>query len=163
MALPANRIIDIVETGGVLVGSNYRTFEDAMAALVDRLVDNGCVPEELRDEAVRAVCEREEISSTAIVEIGVSIPHARLDGVSGVVASMAVSPTAVYYAMEEVPIAIVVVVLSPPDLAGDHLNMLAGLSLMLQSDEVRRALRSARSADAAIATLSQSTRTALSQ
>jgi len=158
MALPVSRIIEVVETGGVLIGPSFASFDDAMAALVDRLVENGCLPAALRDEAIEAVCEREAISSTAIVEIGVSIPHARLDGVSSVVAAMAVSPSAVYYAMAEVPITIVVVVFSPPELAGDHLNMLAGLSLLLQSDDVRRSLRGADDPSGAIATLGSGAR-----
>jgi len=145
------------------VGRTFASFDDAMSALVDRLVDQGCLPPELREEAVLAVCEREAISSTAIVEIGVSIPHARLAGVSGVVAAMSVSSSAVYYAMAGVPITIVVVVLSPPELAGDHLNMLAGLSLILQSEEVRRSLRAAPDSATAIATLGQSSRVASSQ
>jgi mannitol/fructose-specific phosphotransferase system IIA component (Ntr-type) len=160
MGLPVSRIIEVVESGGVLVGPSFGSFDDAMSALVDHLVENRCLPAELRDEAVAAVCEREAISSTAIVEIGVSIPHARLAGVSSVVAAMAVSPRAVYYAMAEVPIHIVIVVFSPPELAGDHLNMLAGLSLLLQSDDVRRALRGAPDPRVAIATLGSGSRAA---
>ncbi len=163
MALAVNRIVDIVESGGVLAGSSYGSFEAAVGALVDSLITRGCLAPPLREAAVAAVCRREEISSTAIVEIGVSIPHARLDGVRGVIAAMAVSPKAVYYAMAEVPIAIVVVVFSDPELAGEHLNMLAGLSLLLQSEEVRSTLRGAPDADIALATLGQSSRIASSQ
>jgi hypothetical protein len=45
---------------------------------------------------VRAVCVREAVASTAIVEIGVSVPHARLAGVVGVIAGPAATPTALY-------------------------------------------------------------------
>ncbi len=108
-----------------------------VADLVDSLVGRGLLDQSLRDEAVRAVCDRETISSTVMVEIGVSIPHARLDGVQGVIAAMAVRPDGVYDAMQGVPITIVVLVLSSADLAGEHLNVLAGLSMLLQSEAVR--------------------------
>src|SRR5512139_1317002 len=109
------------------------SFEEAVGDLVDILIANQCLPAALRESATRAVIERESMQSTAIVEIGVAVPHARVEGVEGVVAAMAASPTAVYYAMTGVPISIVVVVLSAPELVGDHLDTLAGVSMLLQS------------------------------
>jgi mannitol/fructose-specific phosphotransferase system IIA component (Ntr-type) len=146
-------IVDIVESGGVLVTPGFNNFEEVVSGLVDSLIVNGQLDSGLRDDAKRAVCEREALSSTAMVEIGVSIPHARLEGVKGVIGSMAVDPAAVFYAMEGVPIRIVVVVFSAPELAGEHLNVLAGLSLLLQSEEVRRVVAAAPDATAAIASL----------
>ena len=131
------RVVDIVASGGVVLSPNFSEFADVVSLLVDSLVERGQLPENLRDAAIEAVCEREKLSSTVMVEIGVSIPHARLDGVKGVIGAMAVAPEGVYQAMTGVPISIVVLVLSPPDLAGDHLNVLAGLSLLLQSESVR--------------------------
>lgn len=131
------RVVDIIDAGGVLLSPNFPGFPDVVAGLVDCLVERGRLDRRLRDPAIEAVCERETISSTVMVEIGVSIPHARLEGVDGVIGAMAVHPSGVYYAMAGVPIAIVVLVLSSPDLAGEHLNVLAGLSMLLQSASVR--------------------------
>lgn len=132
-----SRIVDIIASGGVRLSPRYPEFAGVVADLVDSLVGRGLLDQSLRDEAVRAVCDRETISSTVMVEIGVSIPHARLDGVQGVIAAMAVRPDGVYDAMQGVPITIVVLVLSSADLAGEHLNVLAGLSMLLQSEAVR--------------------------
>jgi mannitol/fructose-specific phosphotransferase system IIA component (Ntr-type) len=131
------RVVDIIESGGVLLSPDYSGFPEVVSGLVDCLVDRGRLARGLRDTAIEAVCEREKISSTVMVEIGVSIPHARVEGVEQVIGAMAVHPSGVYYAMAGVPIAIVVLVLSPPDLAGEHLNVLAGLSMLLQSVTVR--------------------------
>ncbi len=136
-APPMNRVVDIIASGGVSLSPSYPDFPEVVAGLVDSLVARGRLDERRRDEAITAVCERERLSSTVMVEIGVSIPHARVKGVKGVVGAMAVRPGGVYQAMESVPIAIVVLVLSSPDLAGDHLNVLAGLSMLLQSETVR--------------------------
>lgn len=133
----------VIARGGVLLQRRCTTFEEAVGALVDLLVDNGCLPSELRARAIRAVCEREEMASTAIVEIGVSVPHARLEGVAGVVAALAAAPQALYYAMTGVPISIMVLVFSAPELVGEHLDTLAGVSLLLQSATVRRRLQQA--------------------
>ncbi len=132
-----SRVVDIIASGGVRLSPRYPEFADVVADLVDSLVGRGVLNEGMRGEAVRAVCDRETISSTVMVEIGVSIPHARLDGVHGVVGAMAVRPGGVYEAMKGVPITIVVLVLSASELAGEHLNVLAGLSMLLQSEAVR--------------------------
>lgn len=131
------RVVDIIDSGGVLLAPDFSGFPEVVAGLVDCLVERDRLDRGLRDAAIEAVCERETISSTVMVEIGVSIPHARVEGVERVIGAMAVHPSGVYYAMAGVPIAIVVLVLSPPDLAGEHLNVLAGLSMLLQSANVR--------------------------
>ena len=122
-------------------------------SLVDNLVERELLSPSLRDPAVTAICERELLASTAIVEIGVSIPHARVDGVQGVIGALAASPRAVYYAMAGVPISIVSVILSAPNSSGEHLNVLASLSMLLQSQSVRRGIEQAADAAAALAVL----------
>lgn len=144
------RTVDIIEQGGILLRPPCGTFEDAVRALVDTLIANRRLAAALRERAVRAVCDREAVASTAIVEIGVSVPHARLDGVAGVIAALAASPTALYYAMADVPISVMVLVFSAPDLIGEHLNTLAGVSLLLQSATVRRNLGHAEDAATAL-------------
>lgn len=133
-----SRVVDILESGGVILSPRYPSFAAVVEGLVDVLIDRGQLSPDRHDPAIRAVCEREALSSTVMVEIGVSIPHARVAGVRGVIGALAVSPDGVYDAMAGVPISIVVLVLSSPDLAGDHLNVLAGLSMLLQSETVRR-------------------------
>ena len=107
----------------------------------------------MRQRAVRAVCDREAMASTAIVEIGVSVPHARLEGVAGVIAALAATPTALYYATAGVPISIMVLVFSAPDMIGEHLDTLASISLLLQSPTLRRNVEHAADAAAALRTL----------
>ena len=139
------RVSETLEVGAVVVRPPWHDFEEAVRGLVHELVARGRLPPDMEEEATHAVIEREKMASTALVEIGVSIPHARLDGVNGVIAAVAVSPTAVYYALTTVPITIMALVISSPSAAktGDHLNFLSSLSLLLQSTAVRRALQNA--------------------
>ncbi len=146
-------VVDIIAAGGVQVSPRYDDFPQVVEGLVDTLIAHDQVGEDVRQSAVRAVCEREGLSSTVMVEIGVSIPHARVDGVEGVVGALAVSHNGVYQAIAQVPIRIVCLVLSSPDLAGDHLNVLAGLSLLLQSQNVRDRLTRADDSSVVIETL----------
>lgn len=137
------RLIDSLAGGDILVGPTWATFEETVAGMVDHLVAAGRVPSTVADVAVRSIREREVMASTAMVDIGVSIPHARVDGIDGLVAALAVSPTAVYQFSDDVPISIVALVLSSPNMAGDHLNFLSALSMLLQSARTREALRNA--------------------
>ena len=131
--------------GQPIVSPAWQSFEAAIAGLVDHVVACGRLPAALAAPAVQRIREREVIASTAMVDIGVSIPHARFEGIDGIVAAIAVCPTAVYQVADGLPISIVVLVLSSPALTGEHLNFLATLSLLLQSEHVRQQLRNASS------------------
>lgn len=137
------RAVEIIAKGGILLSPPVGSFEHAVGSLVDTLVVNERLPDAMRQGAVRAVCDREAMASTAIVEIGVSVPHARLEGVGGVIAAMAATPTALYYATAGVPISIMVLVFSAPDMIGEHLDTLAGVSMLLQSATLRRGIEQA--------------------
>ncbi len=142
-------MVELIAAGGMLLQAPGGSFEDAVGRLVDLLIANRQLNGGLREQAVGAICQREAVASTAVVEIGVAVPHARLAGVDGVAAALAASPTALYYAMAGVPISIMVVVLSAPERVDEHLHALAGVSLLLQSASVRGAVQ--RSADRAAA------------
>ncbi len=141
------RVSDALVSGAIVVQPAWQTFDDAIAGLVDRLVASARLPEELAAVAVARIREREAMASTAMVDIGVAIPHARLDGITGVVAAIAVSPHAVYQVADGLPISIVALVLSSPSLSGEHLNFLSSLSLLLQSARIRERLRNAATPD----------------
>lgn len=140
-------IAEALSKDAILLGSSWDCFESTVAALVEALAASGQVPQPLATQAVRLVCEREEISSTAMVDIGVAIPHARCEGLNGIVAALAAAPAGVYEAGQGLPISIVVLVLTSPKLTTEHLTFLASLSLMLQSDPVRAAIETARTPD----------------
>ena len=141
------RVSAALVSSAIIVEPAWETFDDVIAGLVDRLVASARLPGHLVEVAVARIREREAMASTAMVDIGVSIPHARLDGISGVVAAIAVSPHAVYHVAHGLPISIVALVLSSPNLSGEHLNFLSSLSMLLQSARIRDRLRNAATPD----------------
>ncbi len=131
-------IVDLISEGGVLFSSGHPGLQEVVAALADQLVRRGRVDADLRELAVQSVGEREELASTVMVDIGVSIPHAHVDGIEGVVAALALAEEGVFLTESGVPISIVALVLSSPHLEGDeYLNVLSDLSLLLQSETFR--------------------------
>ena len=139
----AIRVGDALAAGVVVIQPAWQTFEEAVSGLVDELVAARRLPTSLRMTAAQRIREREAIANTAMVDIGVSIPHARLEGIAGIIAGLAVSPTMVYQVADRLPISIVALVLSPPSLTGEHLDFLSSLSMLLQSGRNRAALRAA--------------------
>ncbi|GIW40709.1 MAG: hypothetical protein KatS3mg076_1286 [Candidatus Binatia bacterium] len=131
---------EALRPGALLSGLRFGDLGSVVKALLETLVRAGDLSDRLAEAALRAVLERERVSSTAMVDIGVSIPHARLEGISSVLLALALAPDAVYQAVAGAPISIVALVLSPPDATGEHLNFLSSLSLLLRSEAVRREL-----------------------
>lgn len=140
------RVSDVLGSS-VIVQPTWRSFDEAIAGLVEQLTASGRLPKHLARTAIAHIREREAVASTAMVDIGVSIPHARVEGINGIMAAVAVSAGAVYQVVDGLPISIVALVLSSPKLTGEHLTFLSALSILLQSGRVRQQLCSATTAD----------------
>src|SRR5262249_49408454 len=102
----------------------WRSFRETVEGLVALLVAAGAVPPHGATAAVRAVVAREAEASTAVLEIGVGVPHARLAGMTMPAVALAVSAQGLYEAVPTVPIDIVALVLSPPNASDVHLRIL---------------------------------------
>ena len=135
------------------VAPPWRTFADTVGGLVDSLIAAGMLGEDTREPAVRAVSAREAEASTALLDIGVGVPHARLAGLRQPVVALAVSRAGIYEPVPTVAVATVALVLSPPSAAADHLHILTEIATLLRSAELRAALLAARDARTALAAL----------
>jgi mannitol/fructose-specific phosphotransferase system IIA component (Ntr-type) len=152
------RVSDTLRSEAIVTGVTWPDFAGVVQGLVGRLTETGDLPASLEKAAVAAVIEREHVASTAMVDIGVSIPHSRLDGLNRLVSALALAPGGVYGAPAGTPISIVFLVLSPSSLVGDHLNFLSALSMLLHSAPFRRNLQAARTADDVLAIVRASER-----
>lgn len=63
--------------------------EDALAELVQNLIDGETLPSRLRDDALSALLEREKLGSTGVGN-GVAIPHVKLKGLERAACSLSV-------------------------------------------------------------------------
>jgi nitrogen PTS system EIIA component len=100
--------------------------------------------------------ERERLGGTGVGD-GVAIPHARLKGLEGPMAVLAVVDPAIDFdAPDGRPADIVVLLLSPEDAGADHLKALARLSRLLRRPDIREGIRAARTAAAIYAFTAQS-------
>ena len=116
----------------------------AVVGLVEALAAARLLPAGTAGTAAEAVFRREADNSTALLDIGAGVPHARLAGLTETVVALAVSPSGLYEPVPTAPIRIVALVLSPPDSSTDHLNTLTEIATLLRSPELRARLLAAR-------------------
>ena len=102
---------------------------------------------------VAALGEREKLGSTGFGG-GVAIPHGKIDGLDRVYGYFArLSQPIDFQAVDNLPVDIVFLILSPPDSGADHLKALASVSRALRDRGTVAKLRGARSRDAIFALL----------
>src|SRR5919198_2812902 len=124
----------------IRVNPPWRTFGETITGLAATLTAAHLLPAASEAAAVAAVSAREAEASTALLDIGAGVPHARLAGIARPIVALAVSARGLYEAVPTVPIQIVALVLSPPDSRAQHLRILSGIATLLRSDELRGAL-----------------------
>lgn len=147
------RFVDRLRPALIAVRPPWQTCPDAVHGLVDLLVSAAALPAARAAVATAAVLAREAESSTALLDIRVGVPHARLAGIAAPVAALGLSDAGLYEPVPTVRIQIVALVLSPPAAASDHLAMLAGISTLLRSATLRARLLAAATPEDAFAVL----------
>lgn len=125
-----------------LAAANKKALMTAMAGMVAPQLglDRQLVADRLAD--------RERLGSTGFGH-GVAIPHARIDGLSQIVGAFArLAQPVEYQAVDELPVDLVFLLLSPVDAGAEHLKALARVSRSLRDARLLAKLRGAGSRDA---------------
>jgi PTS system nitrogen regulatory IIA component len=102
---------------------------------------------------VAVLAEREKQGSTGF-GAGVALPHAKIEGLDRVFGYFARLTAPIdFHSVDDMPVDLVFLILSPPDAGADHLKALAGASRVLRDRNTAAKLRGARSRDALFALL----------
>jgi PTS system nitrogen regulatory IIA component len=100
-----------------------------------------------------SIAEREKLGSTGFGQ-GVAIPHGKVDGLTRIYSLLVrLAEPVDYKAIDERPVDLVFLLLSPTDAGGEHLKALAAISRVTRQDHILEKLRGARSRDALAAVL----------
>lgn len=120
------------------------TKEGVIGELLDILVAQKKIKN--RDEVLSALLDRERKMSTGI-QHGVAIPHAKTRAVTQLVACIGIKPEGIDFdALDGEPSKIFIMTLSPIDRVGPHVQFLAEVSMVIQTQEARERLLLAKSA-----------------
>jgi PTS system nitrogen regulatory IIA component len=141
---------DIITPGSVVAGLAVTAKKQLFQQLAALAEKNGGV--EART-VVERLSERERLGSTGFGG-GVAIPHGKIDGLDRVIGVFARLDAPIdFQAIDDMPVDIVFMLLSPPDAGAEHLKALARVSRALRDRPFLAKLRGAGSDDALYALL----------
>ncbi|MCP4006858.1 MAG: PTS sugar transporter subunit IIA [bacterium] len=102
-----------------------------LRALAERIVDTGRLGDV--EELYERLWEREQLGSTGI-GAGVAVPHCKMSSIDQVVVAVALLPEGVdFSAIDDQPVQLVFLVVSPEDQPAAHLHCLAAISKWIKA------------------------------
>ncbi len=119
--------------------------DSAITEMVDLLAENGCLAD--RDVVLEAVLVREETRSTGIGS-GIAIPHGKCSGVKELVMAIGISKEGIDFdSIDHKPVKIIILLASPIDRTGPHIQALARVSRLLLDEKFREQLENSTSSE----------------
>jgi fructose-specific phosphotransferase system IIA component len=112
--------------------------EAVITELVDLLDANGSLLD--RDNVLDAVLTRERIQSTG-TGAGIAIPHGKCNAVKELVMAIGIAHEPIEFdSIDGKPVSIVILLVSPTDQTGPHIQTLATISRLMLNEEFRHKL-----------------------
>jgi len=119
--------------------------DSAITELVDLLAANKQIQD--REIVLEAVLMREQTRSTGIGS-GIAIPHGKCEGVSELVMAIGIAKDPIEFdSIDQKPVSIIVLLASPVDRTGPHIQALARISRLMLDDAFKESLQNAKSAE----------------
>lgn len=149
------KLLDIVVKDAILPELAATERDDAIAEIIDRLVQANALSAELRDEFIKAIVKREKRGSTGFGH-GVAVPHVKHAAISEMAVAVAVSHNGVEFnALDKQPVYCIFLLLSPEDKPEDHLDAMEAIFGNLSQESFRRFLRQATTVDDVLTLLAE--------
>ncbi len=140
-------LTQILQASCVRVPLNSNDKNAAITELLDVLDDNGL----LEDRAVvsDAVFTREQTRSTGIGS-GIAIPHGKCDAVKNLVMAIGIARTPIdFESIDGRPVTTIILLISPTDQTGAHIQALAGISRLMLDEQFKQAFEQSENSDQA--------------
>src|SRR4030042_1477925 len=140
-------ITQILQPSCVRVPLKSKDKLSAITELVDLLDSNHLLLD--RNAALEAILEREKARSTGIGS-SIAIPHGKCNAVKELVMAVGIAPEAINFeSADGKPVKIILLLVSPTNQTGPHLQELAQISRLMLDDDFKKELEKSSSADAA--------------
>jgi len=137
------KLLDFVVPEAIVVDLQATSKEGAIREIVGSLRDAGSLQPDDVEGIIQAILNREELGSTGIGQ-GVAVPHTRHPKVDRLVGTVALSRKGVEFAaLDNDPVTILFLLVSPPNQPGDHLRALENISRHLKDERFVSFLRQA--------------------
>jgi len=144
-------LTQILQPDCIKVPVENREKEAVITELVDLLDAKGLLSD--RDSALEAVLIRERTQSTG-TGAGIAIPHGKCSAVKELVIAIGIAHEPIEFnSIDGKPVTILILLVSPADQTGPHIQALATISRLMLNEEFRQKLEKVTSADEAYALL----------
>ena len=140
------QLTDILKPRNIQIPLAATDKQAAIRELVGLLAGNGDLGD--ADKVLEAVMEREEQRTTGIGN-GLAIPHGKSTGVDRVVMAIGKPAKPIdFAAVDDRPVGVIWLLVSPPDKKTPHIHALARISRLMTMDKFRAAVAKSDSAEA---------------
>ncbi|MEM1355706.1 MAG: PTS sugar transporter subunit IIA [Planctomycetota bacterium] len=137
------RISEILKPACVKVPLKGADKQAALFELVDVLSGHGEIPD--ADQLKQAVWQRETIRTTGIGH-GIAVPHGKTEGLTQLNMAIGLTQEPLEFgAIDGKPVELIILLASPIDQTGPHVQALAKISRLLIDDTFRDAIKQAES------------------
>ena len=148
-------LTDFVVSDAILPDLDADTKDAAIRGMVESLSEAGRIPATDSEGIISSILKREELGSTGIGN-GVAVPHTKHPAVDQLTATVALSNRGVDFAsLDGEAVHILFLLISPPDLPGDHLRGLESISRHLRNPNFCNFLRQAQSCEEVVELLQE--------
>ena len=138
-------LTQILQPDCIKVPVENRDKEAVITELVDLLDANGLLID--RDQALEAVLTRERTKSTG-TGAGIAIPHGKCNAVKELVIAIGIAHEPIEFnSIDGKPVTILILLVSPADQTGPHIQALATISRLMLNEEFRQQLEKVTSSD----------------
>ena len=140
-------LTQILQPDCIKVPVENRDKEAVITELVDLLDANGLLLD--RDEALEAILTRERTQSTG-TGAGIAIPHGKCNAVKELVIAIGIAHEPIEFnSIDRKPVTILILLVSPANQTGPHIQALATISRLMLNEEFRQQLEKVTSSDEA--------------
>jgi len=135
------RLTEILEPGCIKVPLSATDKQSAIYELVDVLAEQGKITD--AEEVKDAVWQRESTRTTGIGH-GLAIPHGKVAQVDRLIMAIGRPAEPIdFKAIDARPVSLIILLVSPADQTGPHIQALATVSRMMTNEKFRHAVRDA--------------------
>jgi fructose-specific phosphotransferase system IIA component len=137
-------LVQILQQTCIKVPLEGKDKKSIITELIDLLDSNSLLLD--RDSALQAVLLREQTRSTGIGS-GIAIPHGKCKAVKELVMAIGIAHEPIdFESVDGKPVTIIILLVSPTDKTGPHIQALAKISKLMLDGQFRQAIEKATSA-----------------
>ena len=141
------KLTDIIQPGSIIADLEISDRDEAIKELVNKLVDTGVAPADIRDDLIARVLDRERKHSTGFGR-GVAVPHVKHPDIDTMSAAIGISKGGIdFNSLDKQPVYTIFLLLSPQSKPEEHLQAMEVIFKNLSKEDFRKELQQASTAE----------------